>query len=777
MERKIHCNPWLPVLVCCLAMNSFAQIAQMVKGKVLSEENQPIENISIQLATTDTTFDQSTNGAGEFLFEVPPGRYLIKSKGEGYFVSEEELLVVAGKVSTITIILKANTVQLKDVEIRSPQYIQELPGAYALSIEKTVRVPANFFDPVRLTLSLPGVVPTNDQSNTISIKGYSPNALSWRLQGLDIVNPNHLANAGTLSDKPVANGGGVSILSSQVLDQTSFYSGALPVQYGNALSGAFDMSLRPGSKTSREHTIQASLLGIDLATEGPLGKITSESDGRGSYLVNYRYSTVGLLSLAGINFGDEKINFQDLTFHLDFDQHKGRHLSIFGFGGLSANKFEHKPEEEWETEKDRYDIDFKGRVFGIGLSSILFSGPKSLLKFGAAVSGQEQTRNAQSQMTNIPQYIYTEDYFSSRVLISSSINYSFQPAPSLTLLAGAVVTSFNQELDVFTETQSYIDDNYPNANGSVNGIFWQPYINTEIRTGIADINLGFRYVRFDYNNSDAVEPRASIASNLLGGRLMFAYGLTSQIQQTQIYLSLNNSDLALNRAHQFSLSYRRSFDRQLSIGLSGFYHHLFDVAVSGNAIPFSVLNQMDEFVNRDLFSNGYGKNRGVDFSVEKRFTNNIYFLGGASWYESGYAGIDKVYYSSRYNGRFTSSLSGGKEWTGRKNKAFGIHARALFIGGLNQAEIQEGQSSQDGTTRYYNNGDAYSIGLPDYFRIDLRASWRKNRPGFTRTWSIDIQNVTNQQNVAYHYFDTFTQKTETKYQLGLIPVLVYRIDF
>jgi hypothetical protein len=316
-----------------------AQVSQAVKGRVLTEKNQPIVNASIQLLNSDSIYNKTSDESGEFVFQAWPGRYLVRVESEGYTVSEEELLVVSGKSSSIIIILKPGSVQLKDIEVRSPQYVQELPGAYSLSIEKTMRVPANFFDPARLTLSLPGVVPTNDQTNSISIKGYSPNALLWRLQGLDIVNPNHLANAGTLSDKPMANGGGVSILSSQVLDQTSFYSGALPVHYGNALSGAFDMSLRPGSKISREHTVQASLLGIDLATEGPFGKVSEDSN-TGSYLVNYRYSTVGLLSLAGVNFGDEKINFQDLTFHLDFNFKKGRQLSVFGFGGLSLNNFD-----------------------------------------------------------------------------------------------------------------------------------------------------------------------------------------------------------------------------------------------------------------------------------------------------------------------------------------------------------------------------------------------------------------------------------------------------
>jgi hypothetical protein len=94
---------------------------------------------------------------------------------------------------------------------------------------------------------------------------------------------------------------------------------------------------------------------------------------------------------------------------------------------------------------------------------------------------------------------------------------------------------------------------------------------------------------------------------------------------------------------------------------------------------------------------------------------------------------------------------------------------------MRQEQISAASSNVGQTI--FDHSYGFSVQLPNYFRIDLRASWRKNKPGYTRTWSIDIQNVSNQQNVAYYYYDTFTKKTETKYQLGLIPVLVYRIDF
>ena len=775
-------------LLFAVSISLNAQIQQVVVGQVSDGFSKPLIGANVQLIGSDTALYQTSSSDGKFSFATQPGRYQLIVSFTGFSKADEELLVIAGKSSQVNIVLNENSVQLNDVEVQAGQADIKIPGKYSISIEKTMRVPANFFDPVRMATSLPGVVATNDQGNSISVKGYSPNALLWRLQGLDIVNPNHLANTGTLSDKPVANGGGVSILSSQVLDKTDFYSGSLPIQYGNALSGALDMSLRPGSKLKREHTVQASLIGIDLSTEGPMSKVMEDGDspfgGKGaksSYLVNYRYSTIGLLSLAGINFGDEKIKFQDLTFHLDFDGKEGRHLSVFGFAGLSSNIFDRKDTSEWKTEKDRYDIDYKGQVFGMGFLSTLLAGEKSNLKIGMAVSGQNQSRKSQSTQlvlspAELPNYIFRENYQSDRTLISATLNYSLRLSPSFNLLAGLVATSINHRLDVETETPLIFDDAFPNLTGGVKGILWQPYVSTTWKMKLVTITAGVRYVHFSYNGSSSIEPRVNISTQIFNGQLSAAYGLAGQMQQSQTYLSFDNRNLGLTRAHQFSASYHKSFKGGVSLIANAYYHKLFDVPVSTSAIPFSTLNQTDDFVYGNLLSKGLGKNSGVEVSLEKKFVNQLYFLAGGSWYGSGYSNGNSSYLTSRYNGKYTFTFSGGKEWNRRKNKTFGVHSRLLYLGGLREQQIDLTNSKEYGTTIYLNE-NIFPIQLPDYFRMDLRVSWRKNKPGYTRTVSIDIQNLTNQQNTAYHYYDTYLRKVETKYQLGLIPVLVYRIDF
>ena len=96
--------------------------------------------------------------------------------------------------------------------------------------------------------------------------------------------------------------------------------------------------------------------------------------------------------------------------------------------------------------------------------------------------------------------------------------------------------------------------------------------------------------------------------------------------------------------------------------------------------------------------------------------------------------------------------------------------------GQRQLHIDEAASALAGTT-IFDQTQGYSVLLPDYKRLDLRLSWRKVKLKSTRTLSLDIQNLAGIQNVAGYYFDTYKQKVLTRYQLGIIPVLTWRLDF
>jgi len=145
-----------------------------------------------------------------------------------------------------------------------------------------------------------------DQRNDIIIRGNSPSGLLWRLEDTDIPNPNHFAEGGT-------TGGPVGMLNNNLLVNSDFFTSAFPAEYGNALSGVFDLKMRNGNTDRHEFLFQSGFNGFELGAEGPFNK-----KHQSSYLANYRYSTLQLVDNI-IDFGTSGVpKYQDFSYKLNF---------------------------------------------------------------------------------------------------------------------------------------------------------------------------------------------------------------------------------------------------------------------------------------------------------------------------------------------------------------------------------------------------------------------------------------------------------------------------
>lgn len=752
-------------LLYCLSVQ--AQQNQQVNGKVVDNVSSAVlEGASILLIHDTISVGTTSNASGLFVFKnVVPGRYILKVSYTGYESSQQEILVISARRTEVIVQLGEFQNTLDEVEIAASRPETYQPGEHSITNEKALRIPANFFDPVRVITSYPGVMTANDQNNTIVIRGNSPAGLLWRINGLDVVNPNHLANAGTFSDKPAGYGGGVNIISSQLMERTDFYTGSLPARYGNAVSGVIDMKLRSGDTTDYHYTAQASLIGIDVAAEGPLGKKKNTS-----FLTNYRYSTVGLLSQLGARFGDEDIGFQDLTFSLSSTLSKERTISWFGFAGASKNDFDHKNAADWEVEKDQYDITYRSKNFGTGLvynQSI----KKASFSTGLSISGSQQSRDqiASSELAlDVPGRIYEDRFDLDKLLVSAYgrmnarlNNYLIETGVQINYISDDIL--YVNQTGAEPEKISY---------GSVDGLLIQPYAQWKVFLSDKwNAQTAIRYVYFTYNQTGAVEPRISFEFlPTITSSLKLSYNLVSQIQAVSTY-SNDNKNLEFTKAHHFDLGYTFVTEKGFRISSNAYYQMLFDVPVDGTSSSFSLLNSIEVYPGSGLVSKGIGNNYGLEFLTEKSFVDKSYFIAGVSYYKSLYEGSDETERSTRFDGNYTVNVTYGREWGKTKEQSqrtFGVSTRLLYLGGLKETPFVSGALDEL---------QAFESKLNDYFRMDLRLNWRKNKKSYTRTIAIDIQNLLNVQNEAYHYYDHFKGKVATQYQLGLIPVLVYRIDF
>ncbi|MDZ7934907.1 MAG: TonB-dependent receptor [Emticicia sp.] len=751
--------------------------SQIIRGKVIDfVSEQPVIGASVTLLNSQRGTQTAVDGSFS-LGKMPVGRYQVQISSVGYESQVvSELLLESGKEMVFEVKLYATTNQLAEAVVRGTS--ANLSGAVTsiqnITTEQIFRYPGTYLDPARLATAYAGVANSNDQANGMVIRGNSPNGMQWRLEGVEIVNPNHLSNAGTFSDRVTQNSGGVNILSAQLLGNMNFLTGAFPAEYGNALSGVMDMRLRKGNDKKHEFTAQAGLIGIDVAAEGPLSKKSSAS-----YLVNYRYSFTGLLGLMGVTFGGEDIRFQDLAFNFNFPTKKAGTFTLFGMGGLSSNVFEaQRDTAQWEVQKDGFDINYKNKMGAVGLTHSINLGKKTLWKTVVVASALSSTRDAFILSKASFERFLTDNHFSKKKRSSFSSNVSHKLNDNNSLKVGIFVTHQYDEL-------LSVSSSISKADGYATGLILQPYINFYLSPSPKlSANIGLHYLNYTYNKTQSVEPRLSVNYQLADSQsISFAYGLHSQLQPAQLYFAqpdffdnnLTNAYLDLTKSHHYVLSHQYRFKQGSYFKTELYYQKIFDVPTFRGNSAFSALNVIEEFPSAELRNLGNGENYGIEFTYQQFLTNGFYALTNATFYRA-YTVNDGIRRNSRYNGKHILNVIIGKEWERSKNRTLGANFRVVWLGGYYEREVNE-ESSIARQRLIYKDEYDFTVKQPDYFRPDFRIYLKKSKAKYSRTLALDIQNIANYQNVSYSYYDILQNKIVRQYQLGLIPILSYRWEF
>jgi hypothetical protein len=768
--------------------NVYSQsLTQNIRGTVVDKiSKSPLPGATVLIIGSEPLIGSTTDVDGNFkLSKVPVGTHSLKVTYMGYQeLTIPNVIVNSGKEVVLNIPIEENIVQMDEIVIEEtidknkPLNDMATVSARTFSVEETRKYAAAVNDPARMVASYAGVVPTSDGNNSISIRGNSPYGLTWRMEGVDIPNPNHFANVAT-------SGGGISILSTQLLTNSDFLTGAFPAEYGNSLSGVFDLNLRKGNNEKREYTVQAGFLGMDFAAEGPFSKKY-----RGSYLVNYRYSTLSVLSKMGIDVGDGVTNFQDLSFNFHFPTKKFGNFSLFGFGGLSSDKLSaEKDSLLWESNDDRYNFNFYSNTGAAGLRHTINLSQDTYLQSAVLLSGNnlgDEGEKLDDQYT--PQLDYKENHINKKITVSSVLNHKFNARHSIR--SGAYFNRYYYNLrQLDLNEASNVMELQLDAKGEATTIQMFSQWNYRMTEQLT-FNTGLHYLRLTSNKTFSLEPRASVKYELNDQQsVSLGYGLHSQMQPVGIYeaqvanddgtYTKHNKDLKFNKAHHFVLAYDRALKDHLRVKAETYYQHLYNIPVKTDpASPIGVNNNEDGYFTDPLVNKGIGRNYGAELTLEQFTHKDLYFLLSTSVYDSKYKALDDQWRNTRYNGNYAVSFTAGKEFksAGRKNRVYGINLRTMSSGGFRTTPIDVERSQVEGKTRFIESL-AYTQQLPAYFRSDLRFSMKRNRAKSTSTLALDIQNVTNQKNLGGQYYDVEAGKIKKWYQLPLLPVLSYKIEF
>jgi len=748
---------------------SFGQVTGSLTGRISDPVGAAVGDAAVQAVLPDTVFTTITAADGSFRFAaLPVGLCRVRTSHVAFRPAElQEVWVRAGKTERIELHLEPAINELNAVEVRAavPERLDAI-SSEPLTVERSLRFPATFFDPARLAMSYAGVASTNDQANHFSVRGNGPGSNAWLLEGVEIVTPNHLTNAGTANDMPTLTGGGTTILSAQMLGSSRLLTGGMAAPYGNALGGIMDLRLRKGITDRRAYTVQAGLIGIDLSAEGPF-----KSGGKASYLINYRYSTLGLLGAMGVALGDEAITFQDLAFTVNLPFSDRSELLLFGMGGNSSNRFQAKDITEWEFDKDDKDIDYEAEVAVAGLSFHQRIGQRTRWSTTVAWS-----QNLQDRSISVAAYRRIPAF-------TSSIGLGEKKLSAHSVLTLSVGARGRVDVGVHAMERTVTKTLWAETNTSV---LLRPYV--RYRQALSErlaMDAGVGYSRWSASDSGVVEPRLSLAWSM-GERdkLVLAAGVRGQMPMVQSYVLryqapglqgdvfTDNTGLALMRAQDAELRYSHRFGKQ-TLHLALFGQRRTHVPVLRRTIFYSewpgesMADVWNEVTVLQLASLGEGQNLGGHITLERDLVRGFFYHVNATAFEATNTNGYGTEYHSRWNTRYAGNAVLGKEMVKRsadRVRTWGVSLRMNITGGQARSIIPVNVAATD---IYYD----------DTYRVDLRLYLKRERNGRSGLWSLDLLNATNAQNVAYTYYDQRKGEGVTVYQLGLIPNLSYRIEF
>ena len=262
------------ILILIIDLLNAQPLTQVIRGRIMDRDNKislPGANVAIYKDSVMVKGGVTDNDGFYRIEKVPLGRYTLIASYLGYQSKRfSDINVNSAKEIILNIELEESIVNMEEVNIKARSRFESVNEMATLSartfnVDETDRYAGSRGDPARMASNYAGVQGTDDSSNDIIVRGNSPMGILWRLEGVNIPNPNHFG-------VPGYTGGPVTILNNKFLANSEFISGAFPAEYGNAIAAVFDLKMKNGNNEKHEYSLQWGFLGTEIFSEGPLTK-------------------------------------------------------------------------------------------------------------------------------------------------------------------------------------------------------------------------------------------------------------------------------------------------------------------------------------------------------------------------------------------------------------------------------------------------------------------------------------------------------------------------
>ena len=785
----------------CSAMNVQAEtlrgtVKDAVTGEALIGATVKIVELDNAAAVADMD--------GNYCIKINQGgRYTIEANYIGYEPSViKEILISGAKEVVIDITLRENSSELKEVEVR-PRVNKEatvnpsvLTGGVMLSMEEASRFAGGYNDPARLVMSFAGVSGEADGSG-LSIHGNAPERMQYRIEGVEVFTPNHF------NDCWNAGYGLVSALNSNVIGNSDFFTSTFNANYNNALSGVFDVKMRPGNNSKHENILQIGTVSEELTLEGPISR-----NHNSSYIINYRYGFTSLADrLKLMDTEGSHMTFQDFSVKVNFPTKRAGTFSIFGLGAFDSNWDERVKLSDVHSAYDASDSESKVVQLLAGVSHRIHFGNKWTWRTTAAYNTQHikddifyfgLKRSAEGVLINPLDFDEPETKYpfskqkmnEDRVLFNTEISKQVTDK-WLTQFGGEYSHRFfnltyrshdklYDEVNPMTEYTNMKDD-----TGLAN-FFWQNLITLNKHVSIS---AGVAANYFLLSKDFSVEPRVSMKWDPDDkNSISLGYGLHSMVEKLDAYFyrdpagNLVNKDLDMSKAHHLHITYTHKFTPNLIMRLNGFYEYGFDTPVGTNGSTYCVTNRYFNYTEEKLVNKGNTRNYGGDITLEHYMSHGFFGQTNFSLYKSQYRGEDKVWRNQFYDRGFMFKILGGKEWMIGKN-VFNVSAKYSIQGGLRYTPIDVEQMRANvaagivDDNPIYKDNEAFSKRFKPTNIVDLTVSYKINKRKVSHTIAFEGLNIFATKTPMFQRFDLGSLEARTDEGGISLPNIFYRLDF
>lgn len=284
------------VMVILLAFHSAAIADGRIEGQVFdASTSQPLVG-AIVIVRDDqesaTTRGTVSDADGSFAMDLPGDSILLEVSLIGYQTwHSDPLPLVAGQTLQLSISLQIDAITLREITVTPGRFaiMGEATGSrQALSEEEIQTIPQFGEDVFRAVTRLPGVT-GNDYSAKFTVRGGEQEEVLVRLDGVELYEPFHLKDI---------HGGALSIIDVTLIEGVDLLTGGFPAEYGDRLSGVFDVRSRHPEPGHPRAAIGLSMMNARALIEG--------ADENRSWLVSARRGYLDIvLALMG---EDEEID-------------------------------------------------------------------------------------------------------------------------------------------------------------------------------------------------------------------------------------------------------------------------------------------------------------------------------------------------------------------------------------------------------------------------------------------------------------------------------------